>query len=177
MSRHVCAFASFEIGGDDVGQRGPAPKPTALKELQGNPGKRPLNKQEPKFDPVIETPSPPGHLNTYAKKEWNRIIPVLINVKMLTEADLAAIAVYCQSYGRWVEAEKLVKTKGLTATTDKGNVIQRPEVGIANTAMRDIVSFAKEFGMTPSSRSKIEVEDTLNKEEPFLTFIKGGKGG
>lgn len=160
-----------------MGQRGPAPKPTALKELQGNPGKRPLNKQEPKFNPLIDAPSPPGHLNTYAKKEWKRIIPVLTKVRMLTEADLAAIAVYCQAYGRWVEAEKLVKAKGFTTVTDKGNVIQRPEVGIANTAMRDIVSFAKEFGMTPSSRSNIKVEESINKDEPFLTFIKGGKSG
>jgi P27 family predicted phage terminase small subunit len=100
-----------------------------------------------------------------------------MKVRMLTEVDLAAISVYCQSYGRWVEAEKLVKAKGLTTTTDKGNVIQRPEVGIANTAMRDIISFAKEFGMTPSSRSNIKVDDTLDKEDSFLTFIKGGKSG
>ncbi|MEQ8198694.1 MAG: phage terminase small subunit P27 family, partial [Clostridiaceae bacterium] len=31
-----------------MAQRGRKPKPTAIKVLEGNPGKRPLNKNEPK---------------------------------------------------------------------------------------------------------------------------------
>lgn len=162
-----------------MGDRGPAAKPDSLKQLQGNPGKRPLNKKAPKFDLVTGLPKPPGHLNRYGKHEWNRIIPVLQKVSMLTEADLTSLAAYCQAYGTWVEAEKLKKAMGLTTTTDKGNVIQRPEVGIANTSMANMISIAKEFGMTPASRTKVEVEETETQQDPFVKFItiNGGKSG
>lgn len=160
-----------------MGKRGPAPKPTNLKLLQGNPGKRPINKSEPQFPKYVEPPKPPSHLNKYGKKEWKRILPVLMNVGLMTEADYAALAAYCQSYGTWVEAEKLIKEKGFTYISDKGNCIQRPEVGIASTAMKNIVTFAREFGMTPSSRSNIKVDATVESKDPFVEFISGGKSG
>lgn len=160
-----------------MGKRGPAPKPTNLKLLQGNPGKRPVNKSEPQFTKYDEPPKPPTHLNKYGKKEWKRILPVLMNVGLLTEADYATLAAYCQAYGTWVEAEKLIKEKGFTYISDKGNSIQRPEVGIASTAMKNIVTFAREFGMTPSSRSNIKVDDSVASKDPFAEFISGGKSG
>lgn len=159
-----------------MGKRGPTKKPTNLKILQGNPGKRPLNNNEPKFEEDMEPPKPPAHLNTYGKKEWKRIVPVLMKVRLITKADYAALAAYCQSYGRWVVAEKIIKGEGLTFVSDKGNVIQRPEVGIANTAMKNIVSFAREFGMTPSSRSNIKVDDTVKSENPFIKFVGNNSG-
>lgn len=35
-----------------AGRSGRRPKPTARKELAGNPGKRALNKEEPVFTPI-----------------------------------------------------------------------------------------------------------------------------
>ena len=51
--------------------RGRKPKPTALKLLEGNPGKRPLNDKEPK--PQKKAPSCPKWLDPEAKKEWRRL--------------------------------------------------------------------------------------------------------
>ena len=50
--------------------RGRKPTPTAIKELEGNPGKRPLNKNEPK--PTKKAPPCPKWLEPEAKKEWHR---------------------------------------------------------------------------------------------------------
>lgn len=51
-----------------MAQRGRKPKPTAVKVLEGNPGKRSLNTNEPK--PQKKTPRCPAWLEAEAKKEW-----------------------------------------------------------------------------------------------------------
>lgn len=158
-----------------MGKRGPKDKPTNLKILQGNPGKRNLNENEPKFDVAEEVPNAPPFLSRYAKTEWKRIAPILHKNGLLTEADIASLAAYCQNYHRWIESEKLIRALGYTYETDKGNVIQRPEVGIANTAMKLMKQFAAEFGLTPSSRTNITADKTLESEDPFVNFIKGRK--
>jgi len=160
-----------------MGKRGPAAKPDALKRLQGNPGKRPLNNAEPKFPKFTtdELPAPPSWLSTPAKKEWKRLVPVLHQSGVLTQVDTGALAAYCQAFGEFVEATKIVKARGFTFISDKGNVIQRPEVGIANTAMKLMVSIAREFGMTPSARSNIKIEEVEDSPNPFAVFIGGKK--
>ena len=79
-----------------MGKRGPAPKPTALKVLQGNPGKRPLNDKEPEYEKSDELLKPPPYLSTHAKKEWKRIAPMLLNNGLLTNVDISALGAYCQ---------------------------------------------------------------------------------
>lgn len=160
-----------------MGKRGPAPKPTNLKVLQGNPGKRQLNENEPKFQTSSDVPEPPPFLSKYAKKEWKRLAPLLYKNKLLTEADISALAAYCQSYHRWVEAEKLIRTYGYSSETDKGNIIQRPEVSIANKAMEMMLKYGKEFGLTPSSRSNLHIENPEEEKDPFMDFMRGGKSG
>jgi P27 family predicted phage terminase small subunit len=91
--------------------RGRPPKPTALKVLNGNPGKRPLNKFEPKPKPIL--PKCPAWLDPAAKKEWRRVVPELERIGMLTCVDGAALGGYCQSYGRWVAAEQFIQKHGM----------------------------------------------------------------
>ena len=50
-----------------MAQRGRKPKPTAVKMLEGNPGKRSLNTGEPK--PEKKAPRCPAWLEDEAKKE------------------------------------------------------------------------------------------------------------
>jgi phage terminase small subunit len=82
--------------------RGRKPTPTHLKPLHGNPGNRSLNGAEPKPErraPDLSFASLPS-----AKAEWKRLAAQLIVLRILTELDRAALAAYCQAYGRWVEA-------------------------------------------------------------------------
>ena len=80
--------------------RGRKPKPTHLKVLEGNPGRRPINGAEPK--PAGDLPTCPAHLGPSAKAEWKRLARDLNRIGLLTMADRAALAVYCQSWGRWM---------------------------------------------------------------------------
>lgn len=161
-----------------MGRRGPAPKPTNLKLLQGNPGKRQINKNEPKPTVEVELPKPPAFLSRFAKAEWKRIVPELKKLGLLTVVDYMALAAYCQNYHRWVEAEKAIRVRGkFTYETDKGNLVQIPEVGIANQAMKLMKDFAKEFGLTPSSRTSLHLENPEDAKDPFMEFLSGGKSG
>lgn len=133
----------------------PHPKPTRLKILEGNPGKRPLPENEPMPDVPDKVPNAPRHLSKEAKKEWANMSKKLHRLGLLTNIDTTALALYCQAYGRWVEAELNIQLLGATITTINGNIIQSPHVGMANMAMRDCHKFLSDFGMTPSSRAKV----------------------
>ncbi len=87
-----------------MGLRGPAPEPTALKLHRGNPGKRPLNQWEPQPLPV--PPACPAHLDADAKKEWRRLVKILMRMRVLTEADGMALASLCQALSTMTKAQQ-----------------------------------------------------------------------
>jgi P27 family predicted phage terminase small subunit len=135
---------------------GRKPKPTALKELAGNPGKRPLNQREPK--PKTTLPPCPRHLSAEARKEWRRMGGELARMGVVTVVDRAALAAYCVAYARWADAEAQVTKLGTVVKTANGNLIQNPYLAVANRAMDQMMKAAGEFGMTPSSRSRVQVQ-------------------
>ncbi len=96
---------------------GRKPKPTAVKKLEGNPGKRKLNTKEPV--PAKGMPDCPEWLLPEAKKEWERLADLMNQMGILTEVDMAAFAAYCQSYARWKEAQEHIDSEGSTFETDK----------------------------------------------------------
>lgn len=146
-----------------MGMRGPKPKPTALKAAEGNPGHRQLNNAEPAYDAVL--PDPPEHLTKRAVEEWHRVAPQLYKARILTAADLVALSAYCQAYADWVRARDEIELQGFVITTEKGNIIQSPWVGIANRAMDRFMKVAAEFGMTPSSRTRVSAPSNDPKKK------------
>jgi hypothetical protein len=66
-------------------KRGPKPTPTALRRLQGNPGKRAWNHDEPV--PPADLPTCPDHLNAAARDEWERLASVLHEMGVVTLVD------------------------------------------------------------------------------------------
>ena len=154
-----------------MGRRGPAPKPTRLRVIQGNPGKRPLNKNEPK--PALGRPPCPRWLNEEAKKEWRRIVPELARIGVLTIVDRLALAGYCQAYARWRQAEEAIEKYGMIGKTESGYVQQLPYVSIAQKSLALMRNLAAEFGMTPSSRSRIKADTSEKDKDPFEEFLGG----
>ena len=131
--------------------RGRKPKPTALKKLEGNPGKRPLNEMEP-VPPVLPLRCP-KYLLPEARKEWRRLAPILMNMGLLTAADAVPFAGYCQAYARWREAQDEISRHGSIYKDDDGRIRPNPFIAIANQQMREIKSFAADLGLTPSNRA------------------------
>ena len=146
--------------------RGRKPKPIAMKKLAGNPGKRPLgNVPQP---PVPDyTPRVPRHLNYEGKREWRRIVKLLLELGLYSEVDRAALAMYCQVWGRWVEAErKLAKDGEILTSKGTGNSYQNPWLHVANKTWDQMRKILAEFGLTPSSRSRLAV--SARDGEPSL---------
>lgn len=137
-----------------MAQRGRKPKPTSLKVLEGNPGKRPLNPFEPK--PNKKAPRCPTWLEDDAKKEWKRMSKVLESMGLLTDMDMTAFAGYCQAYARWKEAEEFLTKHGSIIKTPNGYLQQVPQVSIAQTNLKIMLKFSEQFGLTPSARSRIQ---------------------
>ena len=151
--------------------RGRKPKPTELKLLEGNPGKRPLNKNEPK--PEKKAPRCPSWLEPEAKKEWKRMAKTLEAIGVLTQVDAAAFAGYCQAYARWKEAEEFLSKHGTIFKTPSGYIQQVPQVSIAQTYLKVMKDFCSEFGLTPAARTRIQVDaSSQDAGDPMEDILK-----
>jgi P27 family predicted phage terminase small subunit len=159
------------------GIRGMRPMPKHLKLVTGNRGKRSLDYEEPKPEALI--PDPPEVLSEEARAEWDRIAPRLLAVGMVTRVDGAALAAYCQAYGRWIVAEAALREQrkldpemhGLLAISQKGNAIPSPLLHVCNRAMADMVRYASEFGMTPCSRARVKLNLSNGTNDPTDHFF------
>lgn len=160
-----------------MAQRGRKPKPTKLKVLQGNPGKRPLNENELNIEPSV--PECPKHLDKDAKKEWKRVIKILEPLNMLTRIDYAMLGAYCQLYSDWVKVEKEkqqpeFKPLMLKVTVDgAGNehvtATENPLLKSQRAILKEIRVFCSLFGMSPSDRARLQVP-TSKPKNPFEEF-------
>ncbi len=148
--------------------KGRKPKPSKVHALHGNPGKRSRNTKEPK--PEVVVPGPPEHLSEEAVREWNRVTPELKALGIISDIDRNALAAYCQCYARWVASEEKLAKYGEIVKSPNGYPMQSPYLGIANTALKFMRDFAIEFGMTPSSRSRVSTttEPSRGKLARFL---------
>ncbi len=150
---------------------GPKPKPSNLKRLEGFRKER-INQQEPRPRLSKRVPPAPSYLPALAKKEWKRHATELHRLGLLTDLDRPALEGYCQAYAAFVEASINIQKHGVLVKAQSGFPIQSPYLGIANQASDRMKKWMCEFGMTPSSRSRIEVgkgEKKKAKGQELLT--------
>jgi len=161
--------------------KGRKPKPTHLKVLEGNPGKRKINKAEPKPQP--KAPACPNFLNPKARAEWRYIAPQLETVGLLTKIDRALLASYCIAWSRLREAEEFIAENGTTYETivfDKWGketarkVCEYPQAKQARDAIEQIRKICTEFGMSPSSRSRMVLPTEKNVDDDMEKLLSGG---
>lgn len=139
-----------------MGKRGPAPKPSEQKRLEGTyrPDRAARNEPQPK----VLIPSCPVWLSPQARMEYRRVARLLMSLRVLTEADRAALVAYAHQYAKWVEAEQVVQRQGPVLVSDKGGMYLNPWQGVANMAFKNMAKMMAEFGMTPASRTRVEAQ-------------------
>jgi P27 family predicted phage terminase small subunit len=97
----------------------------------------------------------------------------LLPLGLLAKIDRPALAAYCTLWGRYVEAEiELRKSGAIVKDPSSGYPIQNPYLNIANAALKQMRAFLVEFGLTPSSRSRVKVTKP-EKKDPFQAFLDG----
>lgn len=154
------------------------PNPSAINELRGNPGGRPVNTEEPK--PPKGIPEMPKGMRPSAQREWRRMTVFLDSLGVLTVIDGKALAMYCDAYSDWEVAQKKCVTSGMwydePVLNKEGDVVgwkhkQAPWFNIKCANMKMMKSFLIEFGMTPASRAKLKIDKVKpsSEEEGLLS--------
>lgn len=152
--------------------RGRKPKPTALKELAGNPGHRPLNENEPR--PEAENLRCPAHLKGEARKAWLKVSKKLYELGVLTGLDEMVLETLCAAYQAWFIAHKMVGQEGELLPppvqgqeretlfgTDKpqyssAQMVVNPWAYRRDKQAQILQRLAAEYGLTPSSRARLQ---------------------
>lgn len=138
-----------------VAGRGRKPKPTKLKQLGGNAGKRALNKNEPQFDQITNI-EPPKWLEPLAVEMWQRVVPQLCANDLLTVGDLHNVEAFCMAYARWRQAQESITLYGVVTTNpETGALLKNPAVTVVNEASRQMIQFGSLLGLDPSSRARL----------------------
>lgn len=141
-----------------MGKRGPAPKPTRLKVLEGTFRADRAPEAEVHYSEGV--PSCPAHLGPAAKEEWKRIIPELSKVPGLLQlVDRAVVAGYCSNFALWAHAEDKMREDGLVVEYEtKGGAVMSQQtawVGIRNQALAQMLQYAQQLGFSPASRTRV----------------------
>jgi P27 family predicted phage terminase small subunit len=172
---------------------GRKPKPKALRIVSGNAGHRPLNAREP--TPALGVPPCPKHVSARAKMLWRTLGKQLLAMRVITKADGLALELLVQAYDEYMDARDLIRGvaelkvfqgqlveqkdglvyESISATGTK-MIRAHPAVGIAENAWRRVATMIAEFGMTPSSRTKVSVVGSADGEDPFDAFLRDAHG-
>ncbi|QFT96058.1 Phage terminase, small subunit [Roseovarius sp. THAF8] len=120
--------------------------------------------------PLNALPRCPSHLNDVARKEWRRLATPLHEAGILTLADRAALAAYCQAYARWVQAEEKLGEGPALLKTPSGYVQQSPWLTVANKQMELMGRYMSELGLTPVARTRVDMAETAAMKDPVTTI-------
>jgi P27 family predicted phage terminase small subunit len=152
--------------------RGRKPLPSWRRKLEGNPGKRPINADEPQPATTPDTwLMVPRELadQPLAAEEWARLAPLLYQARQITDADRSALLAVCLEWARYLDATARVRTSGLVVQTPSGYPMQNPYLAIATKALAGCNKLWPELGLTPSSRSRV-VTTAAPTADPFSEF-------
>jgi P27 family predicted phage terminase small subunit len=140
-------------------------KPTALKELEGNPGKKALPKNEPRPDPGM--PEMPKGLSRDAKEEWRRVGPTLNRLGLFSHIDRTNFTEYCELVSDVKALRKIIKKEGRVYWVG-GFIKRNPAVSELNRCLGLLRQYLIEFGMTPASRARVAAQMVDDPRQPRL---------
>jgi phage terminase small subunit len=162
-----CQYSRAEVA--KVARPGRKPTPTALKVARGNPGKRPLNTEEPQLPAADLTP--PAGLEGRALQEWQTMGPIWTASGVLTAGDLKCFEVYCKCVDdeeRWTEACRKIGDAAAFQTHYAAHLVK----------IRDqLKRYLELLGGTPSSRSGIKAKKPVDPADERRRRFFGIKGG
>lgn len=153
--------------------RGPRPQPTAIKKARGNPGKRRLNRREPKVSAGL--PACPAYLKGSAREAYQRFAEQLTESGVAQATDATALELLCSAIALYLDALAKVQEYG-PVWMEKGDskipkFAYSPHWAVMNREWKKILSLLKEFGLTPSSRSSVQAAPPA-AANPFAMFMK-----
>ena len=117
---------------------------------------------------LAAVPRPPSWLSKDAKAEWRRVVPLLVERRILTDGDLGTVANYCNAIATVRQAQAEL-ARGLTFEVKAtGQVKRHPAAGIVAEFSGLALRLAAELGLTPVSRSRPAIRDDGDDEDDGL---------
>lgn len=106
----------------------------------------------------------PKGLTSEARNEWKRIVPLLLQMGVLTAVDGVALAAYCSCYSQWMIADRHIRKFGMVMAIveeETGQAVLKvnPAVRIRSDALRLMNTYLSKFGLDPKSRAGLVVND------------------
>ena len=151
--------------------RGRKPQPVTLKLINGRGGNKDSAGREVKPAPgfVRLPPEAPDFLPAEARAEWDRVVPELQRLQILKPLDRAALTAYCLIWQRLVDAQADIAAGKLTTRGSQGQLVEHPSVKVALAASKELRAWCSEFGLTPSSESRLSAGkgDDGAQDNPF----------
>lgn len=152
------------------------PTPSNVVELRGNPGD--LTKAEIEARRAAEEalptrplrPKPPEHLSKFAREGWDRLVPELEHLGLLTTLDALSLELACEAYAAARSALEEMRPKKSDGTPDRrkkglettdvdlghsGNSKQSPAFRSFTQASNVFRAWCVEFGLSPSARASL----------------------
>ena len=150
-----------------MGRRGPAPKPAALRAIEGNRAHRP-NSTDTGFRPDVGAPDAPRWLSKEARKAWARLVPELLAYNLLSAIDRDMFAMLCSTIGRMELLERAIAAKmaaevergrdpvgALIGSTHNGYEMQAVVYQLLSKEQEKAKQLLAEFGLSPAQRARV----------------------
>ena len=119
-------------------------------------------------------PIAPDFLSELAIDEWNRITKQLVDSGVIGSLDRGCLAGHCQAWSDYIEALLILRTEGRITTSQSGYSQPHPMVAIMNSSWDRYLKTAKEMGLTPAARTKIDVGTTITTTSERAKYIGTG---
>jgi P27 family predicted phage terminase small subunit len=146
---------------------GRKPVPTALKILRGNPGRRPLNQNEP--SPTVGVPAPLKALTPAGRRHYRDLSARLSAVRVLTENDGPALSALAQSIADYEEATRELAENGRVLQGVNGPV-RSPWAILQKQALDQMQRGFTDFGLSPVARAKISAVPQSTADDAEALF-------
>jgi P27 family predicted phage terminase small subunit len=118
----------------------------------------------------------PNWLTGEARRVWRELVPQLMDLRVLAKIDQAMLATLCQAIADVERTERFIAENGLTHNVnpkgDPSGVRLRPEARELRHAREFVLRACAEFGMTPASRTRIEVS-APPRPDKLTDFLNG----
>lgn len=150
---------------------GRARKPTALKLLHGDFDKDPQRRNHSEPEPEAGIPKCPAYMKGDARKEWKMITTELQSMGVVTLVDRAALEMYCESRATMHDCRRMIQKEGLMIGTPSGDTKEHPAGKVLRDNNRICQSILVQFGMTPSSRTRLHVSKESKVDEAEARFF------
>ncbi|NCB60516.1 MAG: phage terminase small subunit P27 family [Gammaproteobacteria bacterium] len=159
---------------------GPPKTPTHLRLVRGNPSKRPINNNEPQ--PPKGAPPVPKHFDKQGKYWFKRMAEELDAIGVISQLDARALELLVEAYTEYRHHCETLDREGYTYAVysdddaDEGKereirmIKPHPAAMMKADAWKRLRAMLAEFGMTPSSRSKVS-KDKPDDDDLLSQFL------